>query len=439
MLQLQNGAGMKNRLFQLSIALLAVSLAAQAEVTFNKEVLPVLQKHCQECHRPGEAAPMPLLTYKDARPYAKAIKQAVLSKKMPPWFADSHFGKFANDRTLAQTEIDTLAAWADSGAKEGKEADAPAPKSYAAGWTIGKPDLVIDMSVDYTVPAKGTVDYTYFIVPAGFTEDKWIEKIEVRPGARSVVHHIVLFSRAPGSKYLKDAPLRAAFVPPQKKQAERKPDTGAGAFAGLGDDYNEMVSVYVPGGLAYETKPGQARLIKAGSDLVFQMHYTANGKETVDRSQVGIVFAKEAPKQRVVNTFIMNPNLHIPPGAPEHRVEAKVQLFEDVVLQSLFPHMHLRGRAFQYVAKYPSGESETLLKVPNYDFNWQLTYQLEKPILLPKGTELTATAWYNNSPQNRFNPDPKADVYWGDQSWGRDAGRLCRLRDSRIDEPRRYR
>lgn len=409
---------MNFHLVLISIVSVAVSRAAPADVTFNKEVLPLLQKHCQECHRPGEAAPMSLLTYKEARPYAKAIKQAVLSKKMPPWFADSHYGKFANDRKLDQREIDTLAAWADQGAKEGNAADAPSPKEFANGWTIGKPDVVIDISTDYTVPAKGTVEYTYFVVPTGFSEDKWVEKVEVRPDARRVVHHIVLFARPPGSKFVKDAPLRTAYVPPAEKWSEkRKPDTGVGVFEGLSGNSYEVVSVYVPGGLAYETKPGQARLIKAGSDLIFQMHYTANGKETVDRSQVGIVFAKEPPKERVVNTLIMNTNLHIPPGAAEHRVDAKVTLYEDVILQSLCPHMHVRGRAFEYVAKYPTGETETLLKVPNYDFNWQITYQLDKPRLLPKGTEITATAWYDNSPGNKFNPDPKADVYWGDQTW----------------------
>ncbi len=407
--------------FSVSLSLVVTSisaLAAPAGVTFNKDVLPVLQKHCQECHRPGEAAPMSFLTYKESRPYAKAMKQAVLAKKMPPWYADAHFGKFSNDRTLAQGDIETLIAWADGGAKEGNAADAPPAKQFTKGWTIGKPDAVLDMSTDFTVPAKGTVDYTYFIVPTGFTEDKWVEKIEVRPGARSVVHHIVLYARPPGSKFMKGVPTGKAFVPPKNPDAAKhEPDTGQGILYGLSSSNYEMVSVYVPGGLAYETKPGQARLIKAGSDLIFQMHYTSDGKEAVDRSQVGIVFAKETPKQRVVNTFVGNFNLHIPAGAADHRVDAKVKIYEDVILQSLFPHMHLRGKGFQYVAKYPSGETETLLKVPKYDFNWQLTYNLEKPMLLPKGTEITATAWFDNSPGNKFNPDPKSEVWWGDQSW----------------------
>ena len=393
---------------------------ATHEVTFYKDALPVLQKRCQECHRPGEAAPMALLTYKDARPWAKAIRQAVISKKMPPWFADFHFGKFSNDRSLTPAEIDTLTSWVDGGAKEGDPQLAKANPVFAEGWSIGKPDVVLDMPVDFKVPASGTIDYTYFVVPTGFTEDKWVEKVEVRPGAgaRGVVHHVVLLNRPPTSSYLKGIPKGAAFTPPHGKEpANHAPDGGKGIFFGLSGDGAEMLSVYVPGGMPYETKPGQARLVKAGSDLIFQIHYTSNGTETVDRSRVGIVFAKEPPKERVVNTFIMNPNLHIPPGDPERRVDAVVKVHEDVMLQSLFPHMHLRGKAFQFVAKYPSGETQTLLRVPKYDFNWQLTYILEKPILLPKGTEITATAWYDNSPNNKFNPDPSSDVYWGDQSW----------------------
>lgn len=394
---------------------------AAPEITYYKDVMPIMQNRCQECHRAGEAAPMSFMTYKEVRPFAKAIEHAVVTKKMPPWHADPHFGKFSNDRSLTEKEVNTLSAWVKGGAKEGRASDAPAPKEFASGWTIGKPDLVIDMPAEYKVPASGTIAYTFFIVPTGFTEDKWVEKIELRPGASSVVHHIVLLSRAPGSKYLEKVPKGVAYVEDKKISStggrERKPDTGVGFFSGLGNNEVEMVSVYVPGGVAYATRPGQARLIPAGSDLIFQMHYTANGKEAIDRSRVGIVFAKQPPTERVVNTFIANMNLEIPPGEENFRVDANVKVHRDVVLQSLFPHMHLRGKAFEYVAKYPSGETETLLKVPAYDFNWQLTYELAKPLLLPKGTELRATAWYDNSPNNKYNPDPKDLVHWGDQSW----------------------
>ncbi|MBZ5592769.1 MAG: thiol-disulfide isomerase [Acidobacteriia bacterium] len=384
-------------------------------VTFNKQVLPLLQKRCQSCHRAGEAAPFSMLTYKDARPWAKAMKEAVLTKKMPPWFADPAYGHFSNDRRLAPEEVNTLVSWVDQGALEGEPKDAPPPLDFTDGWTIGKPDVVLEMPVEYVVPAKGTIEYTYFLLPKVFSEDKWIEKIEVRPGARSVVHHVVMVARPPGSKWLEDMKPGVAWVPPKDKDdGKREADTGEGAFL-LGDI--EMVSVYVPGGLAYQTGPGQARLMKAGSDLIFQMHYTANGKQTADRSRVGIVFAKEAPRERVVNTFIKNTRFRIPPGASDQVVDARVTVHQDATLLNLFPHMHLRGKAFEYQVKYPTGETETLLRVPRYDFNWQLTYELEKPLNLPKGTVITAVAHYDNSPNNPYNPDPKSEVYWGDQSW----------------------
>ena len=403
-----------------SAAVLLLCLAATApaaEITFHKQVLPILQNNCQGCHRAGEAAPMSLISYKEVRPFAKAIKAAVSSKKMPPWFADPQHGKFSNNTSLSPSDIETLSAWADSGAKEGDPKDAPAPKQFTKGWTIGQPDLVIDMPAAHKVPASGTIEYTYFVVPTGFTEDKWIEKIEVRPGASSVVHHIIALNRPKGSAYLKDAPLGTAYIPSAQSPISGKKASSDGALVGLTDGLVEILSVYVPGGAAYDTKPGQARLIPAGSDIIFQMHYVSTGKETLDRSSVGIIFAKAPPKERVVNAYVRNDSFVIPPGDANYRVDASVEIHTDTTLQSLMPHMHLRGKAFEYVATYPTGETHTLLKVPNYDFNWQLTYKLEKPLLLPKGTKLRATAWFDNSPNNKFNPDPKSEVRWGDQSW----------------------
>jgi hypothetical protein len=391
---------------------------AIAGVTFNKDVLPVLQNRCQECHRPGEAAPMSFLTYKETRPWAAAMRQAVLSRKMPPWHADPAHGKFSNERRLSQAEIDTLVTWAQTGALEGDAKDAPPPRQFASGWTIGKPDAIIDMGADYKVPASGTVEYTYFAAPTGFKEDKWVEKVELRPSARAVVHHVVLYARAPGSKAFEGTRPGLAFVPPKDPAEAPKPDIGEGQFYGLTESGNlEMIGVYVPGGDAYVTRPGQARLVKAGSDLIFQMHYTANGKEATDRTSVGLVFAKEPPKERVINTFVFNPDMHIPPQEANHRVDATVKILEDVKVQSFFPHMHLRGKAMEYRVTYPSGETQILCSVPHYDFNWQMTYQLATPILLPKGTKIQVSAWYDNSPNNAANPNPQSDVYWGDQSW----------------------
>ncbi len=407
------------RSFSLLLILMSANLpGATPGITFDKDVLPILQNRCQECHRPGEAAPMSFLTYKEVRPWAAAIRQAVLSHKMPPWNADPAHGKFSNERRLTLAEIDILTTWAQTGAAEGDAKDAPPPRQFATGWQIGKPDVIIDMGSDYKVPAKGTVEYTYFAVPTGFKEDKWVEKVEVRPSARAVVHHVVLYARAPGSRAFKFAQPGMGIVAPKEDPDPHKPDIGEGQFYGLTEGGNlEMVGVYVPGGDAYVTRPGQARLIKAGSDLIFQMHYTANGTEQVDRSSVGMVFAKQAPQERVINTFVLNPDMHIPPQEENHRVDATVKLLEDVKVQSFFPHMHVRGKAMEYFVTYPSGETQILCNVPRYDFNWQMTYQLAEPILLPKGTKIRVSAWYDNSANNPYNPDPKADVYWGEQTW----------------------
>jgi len=391
-----------------------VPATANHEVTFHQDVEPLLQARCQGCHRPGEAAPMSLLSYNDARPWAKAIKQAVLARRMPPWYADPSHGKFANDRRMTDSEIQTLVSWVDGGAKEGDAATAPAPRDFTEGWTIGKPDQVIELPQTYAVPATGTVEYTYFLVHTNFAEDKWVEQVEMRPGNKAVVHHAVAIVRLPGAKYLTELTADAPYVP-SKKEVVRKPDTGE---ASLGFTSGaEILTVYVPGGVAYTLEPGQARLIPKGSDVIFQMHYTTNGKAATDRSRVGFIFAKEPPRERVYNTFIGNRNFRIPAGEANYPVTARVTLYAETRLLSLFPHMHLRGKSFEYKATYPNGESEILLNVPKYDFNWQLSYYLAEPKVLPKGTVIECVAHYDNSANKRYNPDPKAKVLYGEQTW----------------------
>lgn len=395
------------------------ALLPAAAPTFYKDALPILQTRCQECHRPGEAGPFSLMTYKEARPWAKAIRTAIATKKMPPWFASPEHGKFSNDRSMPANEVATLTRWVDEGAKEGNPKDAPAPAKFADGWKIGTPDLVVEMPNAFTVPAKGTVEYSWLVVPTGLTEDRWVEAVEVRPSAREVVHHIVLMSRDKGSKFMSMATPGVPFVPPGRKGTPPvRPDEGKGVWdfqfnpAGI-----EIQSVYVPGGDPYVCKPGRARLLKAGSDLVFQMHYTANGKETQDRSRVGFRFAKAPPTERVFNTFIANPFLQIQAGDPNAEVHGALTLPMDVTLVSMMPHTHVRGKAFRYQVTYPTGESEILLDVPKYNFNWQQSYYLQQPKLLPKGTKIDAIAWYDNSPNNPANPDPTKRVLWGDQTW----------------------
>jgi mono/diheme cytochrome c family protein len=374
---------------------------ARAEVTFHKSVLPVLQKNCQGCHRPGEAAPMSLLTYQEARPWAKAIRESVLTKRMPPWFADPEVGKFRNDRRLSADEIDIVTRWVAAGALEGDPNDAPPPHQFATGWRIGEPDAVFELPVEVDVAAEGTIEYTYVIVPTGFTEDKWVQLSEARPGNSAVVHHIIAFVRAPGSKWLKDYAPGVPFIP------DRKSEEGAGEF----------LTGYAPGTPPEDYPPSEGKLIKAGSDLVFQLHYTANGKAAKDRSRVGLVFSKEKPQRRVLTLMAANREFVIPPGAPNHAVEASMTLWGDSELLGLLPHMHLRGKAMNYRAVYPDGRTEELLRVPRYDFNWQLGYDLAERKFLPKGTRIEATGYFDNSPNNKDNPNPAAEVRWGDQSW----------------------
>jgi hypothetical protein len=387
----------------------AVAFAAP-EVTFHKDVEPILEKSCQECHRPGEIGPMPLLTYEQARPWAKGIKAAVLAGKMPPWPADPHYGKFSNDRTLSKQEIDTLAAWVDTGAKEGSKADAPKPRTWVDGWNIAKPDAIIEMPRAFHMPASGEVEYQYIIVPTGFTEDKWINAVEVRPSNRAVVHHAVIFIREPGNPWLREATPGVPFVPVVKSAGQRFGNT-------QGQGTNDVLSIYTPGMVPQIWKPGQAKQIKAGSDLIFQMHYTANGKAGDDRTRIGLVFAKEPPTERIVTIAALNNSFTIPAGDGNYKMEAIAPVLNHMTIISLFPHMHLRGKAFQYDIIYPTGETETILKVPNWSLNWQLDYKLAKPIELQPGAKVRATAWWDNSANNPANPDPTKDVKWGEQSW----------------------
>lgn len=390
-------------------ALLVSACAFAAPVTFHKDIEPILQQHCQECHRPGEIAPFSLLSYEQARPYAKAIKSDVLLKKMPPWPADPHSVKFSNDRALSQQEVDALVAWADSGAKEGNKADASAPREWVEGWNIGKPDTIVKMPIPFDMPAKGEVEYQYIVVPTGFTEDKWVQAVEVKPGDRTVVHHVVVYVRDPGSKWMADAKPGIPFVPANLNPQSR--------FQNVLGANNDVLTVYTPGMVPDAWKPGQAKQIKAGADLIIQMHYTASGKAAKDQTSVGLVFAKEPPTERIITTAALNNGFTIPAGDPNFKAEAASPIMNPMTMISLFPHMHLRGKAFQYDLIYPNGESKMLLKVDHWDLNWQLSYKLAEPIKLEPGMKVKATAWWDNSPNNPSNPDPSKAVTWGDQSW----------------------
>ncbi len=403
------------------------------KTTFYKDVLPILQNNCQSCHRPGEVAPMSLLTYEDARPWAIAMKMAVLNQKMPPWYADPQYGHFSNERKLTPQQIRTLVTWVDGGAQPGDPKDAPAPLKFVDGWNIGVPDRVIEMPTAYNVPAEGTVEYQYMVIPGGFTQDTWVKAAEIRPGNRAVVHHVIAFIRSPESKWMRDAKPGEFFVPKKEQQAsengsQNRTQGNANQQQANANpqqqqqqqrragEIGELLVGYAPGLQALELND-QAKLVKAGSDIVLQLHYTANGTAGSDKTKIGLVFAKQPPKLRNVQLAASNPGFKIPPNDPNYEVKSQVLLQETVTLADLMPHMHFRGKDFLYQVIYPDGKTETLLSVPKYDFNWQLGYQLAKPIVLPKGTRIECTAHFDNSVNNPYNPDPNKEVRWGDQTW----------------------
>ena len=344
---------------------------------------------------------MSLLTYAESRPWAKAIREVVIQRKMPPWFADPRFGRFANDRSLSKKQIDMIADWVESGALEGNPKEAPPPRQWPQGWNLGDPDTIFEMPKAFPLPARGAIEYQYVILPTRFTEGRWVEKVEVRPSDRAAVHHAVVYIREPGSEWLKGRPGGEAFALPIAKSLTT----------------SDILMVYTPGNSFDSWKPGMAKLIKAGSDLILQMHYTATGKAGTDRTQIGVVFAKHKPKQAVLTLQMGTDKFVIPPGDPDYRVPVSGTLPNDALLLSLFPHMHLRGKAFEYMLAGPNGRIETLLQVNNYDFNWQLNYRLAEPRLIPAGTRLLWTGHFDNSANNPRNPDPAAEVRFGEQSW----------------------
>jgi hypothetical protein len=386
----------------------AHAYAAPAVPTFSKDVAPILYAKCASCHRAGEMAPMSLLTYEDARPYARAIRTRVADGVMPPWHADAPHGTFRNDRRLTDAEKDTIVRWADGGAPKGDPKDLPPAPAFADGWTIGKPDAIISMPKPFDVPASGTIPYQYFAAPTNFTEDKWVQAIEIRPGARKVVHHVLVFSREPDG-----APRTLPWVArnPNTPTAPQAPVAANAATRGV------LIATTAPGTNAQTFEPGTAMLIKAGTILSFQIHYTATGDATTDTSSVGFVFATHPPAQEIRAGSFQNTRFVIPAGAADENVASAIEFTEDAHIWALFPHTHLRGKRWEYRLVLPDGSSKLVLSVPKYDFNWQTYYAFNEPLQAPKGSRLEATARYDNSIANRANPDPNVDVRWGDQTW----------------------
>ena len=387
----------------LALPLIGLTPATSASTpTFSADVAPILFKHCASCHRPGEIAPMSLLTYETTRPWARSIREQVASGQMPPWHATQPPGTFANDRRLSEQERNTLIRWVDAGAPQGRPKDLPPPPKFSEGWEIGEPDTILSMANEFEVPESGVIAYQNFQVPTNFTDDKWVQAIEVRPGARKVVHHILVFCREP------DAAVRPV---PFTQLVPKRPLLHGGRRP------EKLIATTAPGTNAMILPPGKALLIKAGAVLRFQIHYTTNGTAARDKSSLGIIFARQPPQQEVRASAFVNPTFLIPPGASDQAVDSAIEFTEDSHILGLIPHTHLRGKSWEYRMVYPDGHTEVVLSVPRYDFGWQTYYVFAKPLAAPKGARLEATAHYDNSSANRFNPDPKASVRWGDQTW----------------------
>jgi peroxiredoxin len=357
------------------------------DVTYSNQIARLLQQRCVECHREGEIAPFPLTDYAEVVGWAETMQEVVHQGRMPPWFANPDYGKFANDARLTDDEKRLLDDWIAAGCPEGDRSQLPQPRQFTVGWQIPQPDQVVYIADEpVTVQAEGTVAYQYYSVDPGFSEDKWISAAECRPDNRGVVHHIVAF-----------------FVPPGEK---------------VKDGLQSVMVGFAPGMPPVRFDEGAAMFVPAHSRVVFQMHYTPNGSQQQDRSSLGLVFADPTTvKMRVGGGAAANRFFQIPPGDGNFEVASHYRFNNDVRLVTLTPHMHLRGKSFRYEAEYPDGTREVLLDIPRYDFNWQLRYRLAEPKLLPKGTKLECTAHFDNSAENLANPGPTKAVRWGDQTW----------------------
>jgi peroxiredoxin len=358
-------------------------------VSYASDVATIIQNKCQTCHRPGQVGPFSLLTYDDARKHSAMIKEVVDERRMPPWHADPRYGHFVNDRSLSAKERATLLAWVNSGTPLGDPKRLPPSRTWSQGWTIGKPDVVFELPETYYVPAQGVVSYVYFRVPTHFKEDMWVQAAEAIPGDRSVVHHIIV--------YVNDSsPGRT------NPGGRRRPMHFTG---------------YAPGDAPSVFPEGTAKRIRAGADLLFQVHYTPIGRVRTDRSKLGLVFSKKKPTREAFTIGIANPDLLLPARTDNIAVASSLVLSSNARLLSLFPHMHLRGKDFKFTITKPNESPQVALSVPAYDFGWQTYYVLADPMELPKGTTVDCLAHFDNSDNNPYNPDPSKMVRWGEQTF----------------------
>ena len=406
-------------------------------ITFAADVAPILYKNCVTCHRPGGIGPFSMLNFDTVAGRLKDIADVLHEGKMPPWHAVAPPGTFRNERRITDAEKRTILRWIATGAPLGDPARMPPAPSFPTGWEIGTPDAVITMTEAFHVPARGTVEYMYFQVPTNFTEDKWVEAIEIMPGARDVVHHVLVYARPPEGPppnatatnpgapaavvpagtpaAARPAPVRPVFVQDSNARLDDSPrkDTLHAPPRRMG----ALIGSTAVGTNVLTLPEGTALRIRAGSILTFQMHYTAKGHERMDRTAIGFRFAKQPPAEQIIASAFFNGQFTLPPGANDVMVPSTLGVNEPIKIYGLLPHTHLRGKRWQYTLVRPDGSSEVILDVPKYDFNWQTYYLFAKPLEIPAGARIIARAWYDNSAENENNPDPAATVHWGDQTW----------------------
>lgn len=413
-----------------ALLLLAAPAKDTSAPTYSKDVAPILFKHCASCHRPKDIAPFSVLDYKSARPWAKAIRLSVASRRMPPWFADPRYGHFSNDARLSEAEIAAVKAWVDAGAPEGDPALLPPPPKLIDGWQVGQPDLVIDIGEDYEV-TPGEDAYEHFTVETNLKEGIWVRAAEFRPGNRQVVHHahVLIVQNDPAkmaAASTKNMPSLSEFMEREGKLSRIRQDAPVVNDACAADIPNlpfltgfqeGAFASFLPGRPPDVFPEGTAKWVPPGAKLEFVIHY-ANIREKGqrDRSSIGLYLAPGPPKRVLRRMDLRNFFMQIPAGAPNHEVRRCYTFEKDKLLLSFTPHFHYRGKDVRYEVVRPDGTRETLLYVPNYDFNWQLVYRLAKPVRIEKGSRMIVTVHYDNSPNNKGNPDPTKTLRWGDRS-----------------------
>ena len=408
-----------------------------SKVTYSNQISRLFNDRCAMCHREGQIGPFAMSSYDEVAGWGEMIAEVVREQRMPPWHADPKYGTFANEDRLSQQEKEQIYAWVDNGCPEGDPSQRPEPPKYPGGYLLPQqPDQVVyiaDEPVD--VMPEGVEPYRYYTVDPGFKEDKWVKMVECVPGNPAVVHHIIVFvvppERTEAEKQAGEARRRA-----QQERAEADARNNDGPVRENGDRRGQrdregdregdrdirgfgFLAGFAPGTRPTVLEPGYAKKIPAGSLLTFQMHYTPIGSPQKDRSAVALVFADEGEKitHLVATSNTSNGEFVIPAHDPAHKVVSQKSFARDTLLMSMFPHMHVRGKSFRYEVTYPDGKHEVLLDMPHYDFNWQTNYILAEPKLMPKGTEMQCTAYFDNSAENLHNPDPEKDVRWGDQTW----------------------